>query len=213
MRNIAKLVSKAAWLLLCLALAGCSEGVPAAPSVAALGGENTVMYGRKGEWALSDGSALVLSTSGALELRTASGAITVANEVIGLPSASADGARFAFAQRVPRGSGTAIAVVSQSMGAWTEPRILTDAGDPDLVSISEDGARVAFVAQANGIAAVWVVPFDGGAPVQLTNVGLVRDGSGPPAGFVPIPLRDPPRFEGRELVWTARDGEHRAVLP
>jgi hypothetical protein len=212
MKSIAKLVSKAARLLLCLAAVSCSEGAPEARSAAAVGAETTVMHGRSGEWALAGGSTLVLSTDGALELR-GSGTIAVANDVIGVPSVSADGARFAFAQRVPRGSGTAIVAVARSDGGWTAPRVLTDAGDPDLVAIAPDGARVAFAAAANGIAAVWVVPFAGGAPVQLTNVGLARDGAGPPAGFVPIPLREPPRFEGRELVWTARDGEHRAVLP
>jgi len=203
---------KPVFLALCLA-AGCSEGVSPVPVSTAVAGETDAVPGRSGEWALADGSALVLSTSGALELRGVSGTIAVARDVIGLPSVSADGARFVFAHRVHQGSGTAVAAVSRRDGAWTEPRVLTDAGDPDLVSISQDGGLVAYVAQANGIAAVWIVAFDGGAPLQLTNVGLVRDGSGPPEGFVPIPFRIPPRFEGRELVWTAREGEHRAVLP
>jgi dipeptidyl aminopeptidase/acylaminoacyl peptidase len=141
------------------------------------------------------------------------GAGAVARGVVGRPAVSADGSRFAFVRESSRELRTEILAVELSDGAWSAPRLLADEGTPDLVSISPDGRLVAFVAGAGGIASVFVVPFDGGAPVQLTNVGLRREGEGPPPAFVPIPLRDPPRFEGDRLVWTARDGAHEAVLP
>ena len=207
-----RLVTNAAGLALCLA-AGCSEGVSPVPVSTAVAGETDAVPGRSGEWALVDGSALVLAETGALEIRGPAGAIAIAEGVMGLPSLSEGGARFVFAHRVHQGSGTAVSAVSLRDGVWTAPRILTDAGNPDLVAISKDGSRVAFVAGANGIAAVWVVPFDGGAPLQLTNVDLRRVGKGPPEGFVPIPFREPPRFAADKLVWSARDGEHAVVLP
>jgi len=213
MKTTMKLGMAAACLALCLAAGGCSEGVPATTIASApILGETDAVPERSGEWALSGGSALALAGR-ALEIRGPSGATKVAEGVIGLPALSADGARFAFAREKTGEFGTEILAVARVDGVWSTPRALARDGTPDLVAISEDGRDVAYVAGADGIAAVWIVPFEGGAPVQLTNVGLHREGKGPPAGFVPIPYRVPPRFAEGKLVWTARDGEHEAVLP
>jgi dipeptidyl aminopeptidase/acylaminoacyl peptidase len=165
-----------------------------------------------GEWPLAGGAALVLEQR-VLEVRGSSGAVPVAEGVVGRAAVSADGARFVFVRESAGELRTEVLAVELRDGAWSAPRLLADEGTPDLVSISPDGRRVAFVAGAGGIASVFVVPFEGGPPVQLTNLGLVADGRGRPAGFVPIPYRDPPRFEGGHLIWTSRQGEHRAVLP
>jgi hypothetical protein len=213
MKNTRELVSTAAWLALCLAAGGCSEGVAASQPTAAVAVETETTPARSGEWALAEGSALALSGSGALEIRGEADSIRVADTAVELPSVSADAARFVYAYRPGPGPETAIGAVELRDGAWTAPRMLTSRGSPDRVAISKDGRNVAFVAGADGLVALWVVPFDGGAPVQLTNLGLRSDRTGLPAGFVPVPHRSPPRFEGRELVWTAPDGEHRVALP
>ncbi len=51
----------------------------------------------------------------------------------------------------------------------------------------------------------------GGAPVQLTNVGLEgikRRPGQPPPGFVPPPFDDSLTFEGHQLRWSSPDGPH-----
>jgi len=214
MNTIAKLCMAAALFASVSAAGGCAEATSTLPSVAAAaeagGGDATA--GPTGEWTLTGGASLALADR-ALRLRGPAGEIALAAGVVGVPSVSEGGARFVFARELPNDLATEVVAVEFLGGGWTAPRVLAREGTPDLPAISPDGGRVAFVASAAGIASVWTVAFDGGAPVQLTNVGLRADGKGRPAGFVPIPLRDPPRFAGDRLVWTARDGAHEVTLP
>jgi hypothetical protein len=211
MRDIQRIATTATWAVLALIAGGCSEGAPKVKRAAAAEEAGPVAH-PAGEWSLAGGAKLALAER-ALALRGPAGAARIAGNVVGRPAVSADGARFVFVRESERELRTEVLAVELRDGAWSAPRSLADEGTPDLVSISPDGRLVAFVAGAGGIAAVWVVPFDGGPPVRLTNAGLRREGAGPPPGFVPVPLRDPPRFEGEQLVWTSRQGEHRAVLP
>lgn len=99
-------------------------------------------------------------------------------------------------------------------GSWSEPRALVDDGTtPNRLAISPDGARIAYVATAGGIASVWIVEVATARATQLTNVDLVRSPGAAPAGFVPVPHRTPPRFEGDVLTWTSPDGDHEVRLP
>jgi len=95
-------------------------------------------------------------------------------------------------------------------------RVLVADGCPDRVALSHDGDRVAFVSGVTGIASVYLVPFAGGDPVQLTNVGLedapITVGR-PPAGFVPPPHGGAPWFDGDVLRWVGPDGPHEVALP
>jgi len=105
---------------------------------------------------------------------------------------------------------------------WGEPRTLVQGhGSPDRVAISPDGAWVAWVSGASGVAALWAAPSTGGDPVQLTSVGADRKTASPgepPAGFVAVPHQGPPIIEhadggGYRVQWQAPDGEHSVELP
>jgi hypothetical protein len=101
-----------------------------------------------------------------------------------------------------------------SEGAWQSPRTLVDdGGTPNRIAVSADASHIAYVSSANGLAALWVVAVDTGETLQLTNRDLVRVPGAAPDGFVPVPDRSPPRFEGDRLVWSSRQGKHEVVLP
>ncbi|MBW2277451.1 MAG: hypothetical protein JRF63_08165 [Deltaproteobacteria bacterium] len=206
-------------LALGIGLACCCAPVePARQSTPEIGGgslpaEVSVRPERSGEWRVAGGATLALMDDGRLELATADGKITLADEALELPAISTDGKRIAFTLRKANGFGSAVAVAAHEANTWKGPRTLVDEGTPDRVALSSEGARVAYVASSKGVAAIWVVTFDGDAPVQLTNVGVHKQGPGEPAGFVPVPDRGPPRFDGDRLVWEVGDVEHQVVLP
>ncbi|MEZ4235138.1 MAG: hypothetical protein R3F59_03045 [Myxococcota bacterium] len=95
-------------------------------------------------------------------------------------------------------------------------RVLLAEGSPDRPALSPDGRWVAFVYAPEGLAAVGLVPFAGGAPQQLTNAGLARAKHAvgePPAGFVPVPTAAPAFADG-QLTWTDATGQpHAVALP
>jgi hypothetical protein len=95
-------------------------------------------------------------------------------------------------------------------------RELLRTGAADRVVLSPDGSWVAFVYAPSGLAAIGVVPFDGGPPVQLTNAGL-RGKHAPgvaPEGFVPVPADDGDlSFVGDRLEWTTPAGKMSVGLP
>ncbi|MCP4871347.1 MAG: hypothetical protein GY898_21770 [Proteobacteria bacterium] len=95
-------------------------------------------------------------------------------------------------------------------------------GAEDGEALSPDGAWIAFVGGATGIASVYAValPGDDGVraePVQLTNVGLEHVARTPgkaPLGFVPPPDRGPVRWlDDRTVAWTAAGLEYTASVP
>jgi hypothetical protein len=197
---------------------GCAPKEPARQPAAEVGGgtlppEVSVRPERSGEWPVAGSSVLVLEKDGRLELRHAGGALLLAEVALELPAVAADGERIAYALRKTDGFGSAVAVAEFRDGVWHGPRTLVDTGTPDHVAISPDGTRVAYVAGADGIAALWLAAFDGGEPVQLTNKGLVKSKSGPPDGFVPLPHRSPPAFVGDRLEWESATGAHQVRLP
>ena len=178
----------------------------------------------RGTWELQ-GATLVLA-DGTLVLETPGARQTLAHDVVGPPAVSADGDRVAYARQVGQAALSSIAVIDGRGvdGSWSEPRTLV--GHADRPALSPDGGQVAFVSGSSGIASVWLVPFEGGEPVQLTNRDLrspavspdaldgpVHPPGQPPAGFVPPPHTGPPRFEGDRLVWDAPDGAHGVDLP
>jgi len=122
--------------------------------------------------------------------------------VVGAVAADSKGAREAYAQRTV---GTDTEIVVRDDG--TE-RVLVSGGTPDRPVLSADGSQVAFVWGVTGFASIWIVPFTGGDPVQLTNVDLVPTPGHRPAGFVPVPHGDSLHFDGDWLRWTSPEGEH-----
>jgi hypothetical protein len=112
------------------------------------------------------------------------------------------GERAVWAERVGDGPTTRL-VTSEG----TQTRVLLEqrGWSPDRPVLSPDGQWVAFVYAPQGIASLGILPFAGGEPRQLTNVGLEqqkRRPGEPPEGFVPVPTDDSLHFEGDRLVWS-----------
>ncbi len=177
----------------------------------------------KGSWALS-GAVLTLD-EGSLVLEAREGTRTLAVDVVGLPAISDDLQRVAYTRQSGDLGLSSIEVVeARGNRAWSEPRILADEGDRP--ALAPDGERLAFVSGRTGIASLWILPFEGGQAVQLTNRDLrspavseapldgpVHPPGQAPPGFVPPPHQGPPRFEGDRLVWDGPDGPHEVALP
>ncbi len=205
-------------LLLFLILSGCA-GEPAAPSQPAsqaVAAERSAIPDREGVREVALGCTLAWAGE-RMELACPDATPVVIPHLVGVPAASADGSRVAWSHAPDDGDRTRIEVVARDGDRWGEPRVLVEGeGRPDRVALDAAGERVAYVAAADGIAALWVVPFAGGEPVQLTNVGLAsapREPGQPPEGFVPVPHRGPPVFDGDRLTWTSPEGEHAVELP
>ena len=82
--------------------------------------------------------------------------------------------------------------------------------------LSSSGELVAFVYAPRGIASIGVVPFRGGSPLQLTNVGMERKKRAPgrpPDGFVPVPEGDSLVFVDNRLEWSTPQGRMSVRLP
>lgn len=122
-------------------------------------------------------------------------------------SMSRDAGRFVFVDRMDGDPRTRLV----GCGAGAACRVLVEVGHPDRATIAPDGSSVAYVASLDGMPAVWVVPFDGGAPRPLTNEGLVRVPGEAPQGFVPPPVEASIAFDADELVWFSSAGEHRVA--
>lgn len=138
----------------------------------------------------------------------------VAHDVLPELAASVDGRVVAFAVRA------ADAVADVHVLADGRLRRLTEGLPAVVLAVSPRGDEVAFLAASSGLPALWVVPVAGGAPRQLTNVGVTRDAARPgraPEGFVAPPRRaadvswidDTIAYEGSggRLVIDARTGE------
>jgi hypothetical protein len=140
------------------------------------------------------------------------GRTVVAEELVGLPALSADGARWALSRKGP-GPGLSVIDRVELSPAGLEQTTLVTEGAPDRVAISADGAWVAWVSGATGIASVWAMPFAGGPATQLTNRDLVRVIGEEPVGFVPPPHTAPLQIEGDSVRWTSPAGAHEVPLP
>lgn len=93
------------------------------------------------------------------------------------------------------------------MGGQLDP---TTAGAPDRAAVSPDGAQIAWVSGATGVAAVYWAPIDR-PPTQLTNLDFTP--GQPPADWTPPPHASPLRFDGPALVWESPEGPQRVALP
>jgi hypothetical protein len=164
-----------------------------------------------GEWSAARGAHVTLQ-DGLLRLELGEQDRILAEEVVGAPALSADGRRIALAHRGP-GPGLSVLDAVEITDAGVEVRRLVDEGAPDRVALTPDGDTVAYVHNATGIASVWVIPFIGGTPTQLTNVDLVRIPGQEPVGFVPPPHDGPLRIDGDRITWIAPDGPHAVALP
>ncbi len=123
------------------------------------------------------------------------------------PRVAADG-RVLYTQ-LPDGTtelapGTPGKIVLVDLAAGTRRTITDgrkDASSPFLIPGADD---VLFVSARTGVASLWIAPGAGGAPRQLTNVGVTRVG----AGFVRVPGRTL-AFEGRHAIYpTSYGGVH-----
>ena len=134
-------------------------------------------------------------------------------DAIGEPSYDADRRRVATLAGSPGATRVEVRERTDD-GSWGAPRVLEREGAPDRLALSGDGRWVAWFSGRSGIASLWAVPFEGGDPVQLTNVGLRSGTGGPPPGFVAPPVSDPPRFEGDVVTWKGPEGRTtRVELP
>jgi len=130
--------------------------------------------------------AVAVRADGALVDLDGSGAAALARDVLPELRASVDGRVVAFAVR------TADAVADVTVLSQGHVVRLTEGRPAVVLAVSPDGTEVAFLAATGGLPAVWTVAVAGGAPRQLTNVGVVRDPARrgrPPVGFVPPPER------------------------
>ena len=191
-------------------LASCTSFEPPQPTQEILLEESDALPRLRAEWAVAGGALLQLR-DGTLRMVDGEGEWTLADRVIGPVALDDDGDRLAYCRR---GDGVALSSIEvwehRRGGAWTGPRVLAGGDRPAL---SPDGETVAFVSGHTGIASVWVMPFAGGEPIQLTNRDLTRIPGQAPEGFVPPPHRGPLRFDGDRLVWESPDGGQEVGLP
>lgn len=125
---------------------------------------------------------------------------------VGPVAISADKRRLVWAERAP-GQLTTRLMRAEWSGTWTV-RVLFD-GAATRPALHPDGHTVAFVWNADRVAGLWSIPFEGGTPTPLTNHELVwHKGGGAPDGFTPLPVRDPAWFDGNTLRWVSEHGEH-----
>lgn len=164
-----------------------------------------------GSWSLAR-SAQLIQDEGAVWVEVGGAVHRLADEAVGAPAVSDDGRRIALAHRGDGGSVAVLDAVTLT-DTGVETRRLVSEGAPDRVALTPDGDTVVYVHNATGIAAVWAVPFAGGAPVQLTNVDLERVPGQAPIGFVPPPHDSPLRIDGDRVVWTSPEGTHGVDLP
>lgn len=190
-------------LLLLSAGAACSPAAPDAEPPP----ETDRPWSGEAEYALdglplrAQGDRLLAGTRGS--------EVVVGTGLVG-PPAVAPG-RLVAALDDGRSTGRIVAFAPNGRGGVKATPLVEAGGRPDRISLSPDGATVAFVWGITGIAGVWTVPAAGDTPPsQLTNIGLEdaprRPGEAP-EGFVPPPDAGPPRFEGDDLVWTAQGRE------
>ena len=78
---------------------------------------------------------------------------------------------------------------------------------PKQLAISGEGNYLAYVNGVTGISSVYVLPFSGGEPIQLTNRALVRQPGKAPVGFTPSPSNGL-SFEGMRIVWDGPETGH-----
>jgi hypothetical protein len=205
---------RVSWLIVAAVLAGCGGEERPLEAGGALPREVSARPERTGRWHLAGDGTLVLEASGELRIEHGGATLVLATEALERPAIDRAGARVAFARRSGDGFSTEVATAAYVDGAWRGPRVLVGGtGTPDRVALTAAGDRIAFVDSAAGVAALWIVPFDGGSPTQLTNQQLRRRGRREPAGFVPVPDAAPPRFADGRLVWTAGGRRHSVELP
>ncbi|MEX2425467.1 MAG: DPP IV N-terminal domain-containing protein [Thermomicrobiaceae bacterium] len=134
------------------------------------------------------------------------------NDNVERPSFSPNGTKIVFAQRTS---------AQADMNRWMELRIcdlnsgeLTelvggDAGDSAFFPRwSPDGDWIAFVRRLEGQTDIWVVPADGGEPVQLTEKGNVTAPEWSPDGeFIAFFEPDGSTFKASVMGFDAGDGD------
>lgn len=153
-----------------------------------------------------------VADGGALALIGPDGADEVAPDALREVAFSPDGRRLVFA----RGWGDTDLWVVDVPPQGPPERLTDHPGPEDRPLFDPDGARLAYVSGASGIASVWILDLAApDAPRQLTNVGVEqrpRAPGRPPEGFVPPP--DGVRWEwtSEGLRWTA-DGQLWEVQP
>lgn len=201
--------------LLLAAAAGCAPEPPPGP-------EADLVPQHEAEWQVALGGRLILSgvtltydaaggPAGQMG-ENGPGVTILADELVGVPALSADGARWALSRRGP-GPGLSVLDRVELTEEGLQQTTLVTEGAPDRVAISADGERVAWVSGATGIASVWAMPFAGGPAVQLTNRDLVRVPGVEPVGFVPPPHLGPLQIEDDVVRWTSPAGPHEVPLP
>ncbi len=129
--------------------------------------------------------------------------------LLGEPARSESGDRVVVSRLAP--TGTELVLYERTPRGWSEGRVLVSEGDPDRPALDPAGKRLAYV--AGPVAGLWLLDLDSSERTRLTNHEVDHLPGQPPAGFIAVPHRSPPVFEGDSLVWVAPDGPHRMELP
>lgn len=155
------------------------------------------------------GTAAVVAEGGALTVEGPGGARTVDADVDPRVAFAPDGAFLVYA-RLGTGGGTDLWRVALPDGV---PVRLTDwPGSEDRPVVAPDGARVAFIADVDGLASWYVidlpadarvVPVDAARRRSNLHLGPRRIGA-PPSGFEPPPDAADYAWGPAGLVWSAR---------
>ncbi len=147
------------------------------------------------------GKLIVLTTDERLLYGPSSGPLAELSAWAAEPSVSSDGARVAYVALAEGFTepelGVPTQIVVHELAADRREVVTTDelASSPVPVPGSSE---VLFVSTQTGVASVWRAS-PGGAPAQLTNVGMTQLEQ----GFVPVPARQLAWIGGSELVFTA----------
>ncbi len=134
---------------------------------------------------------------------------TLPGVLLGRPSVSADRATVVATHEIEDGERAALSLLRWDGASWSDRRLI-EARDPaDRAALDPAGARVAFVwaGPVGGVAGVWTMVLPDGPPRRRTNLAPYTPGR-PPADFIPLPVTDPPRWEGDVLRWRSEAGEH-----
>lgn len=133
--------------------------------------------------------------------------LLVTEGVVGSIASSASGHRHAWSRKVEGAMSTELVVEEAG-----EEHIVVSEGNPDRPALSPDGQWLAYVSAESGWASVYVLAFDGGEPLQVSNVGLQpHKGEGMPPGWTAPPMDESLAFDGDALVWDSPEGTHKMV--
>jgi len=164
-----------------------------------------------GALALADGARLLATEQGVAVDVDGRTVLTIDGALSSAPVVAADGRRAWLAATPPRGLDAKLVALARVPGGWQARTLIDGTHTITRLALDPTGNRLAFVwpGPKGGVSALYLLDLADPAsvPQRLTNRAARVPGQ-PPADFIPLPLRGPPRFAGDTLLWSAEDGEH-----